>query len=133
MIYVRSEKNRTYDSTCFYEQTEGKKDFKISEFYRKDYTSLHIICSVLWVTVGYLCAIGIVVLMVLEDLLENLSNGVIVMLGGMVLLGYIALLIIYAIITHHIYDEKHKEARQRVKKYNHDLTRLLRMYEKENR
>ena len=71
--------------------------------------------------------------MVLEDLLENMSNGVIVMLGGMILLGYVALIIIYAIITSHIYDEKHKEARQRVKKYNHDLTRLLRMYEKENR
>ena len=69
----------------------------------------------------------------LEDLLENMSNGVIVMLGGMILLGYVALIIIYAIITSHIYDEKHKEARQRVKKYNHDLTRLLRMYEKENR
>ncbi len=118
---------------AFYEQTDGKKDFKVSEFYRKDYTSLHTICSVLWVTVGYLCVIGIVILMVLEDLLENMSNGVIVMLGGMILLGYVALIIIYAIITNHIYDEKHKEARQRVKKYNHDLTRLLRMYEKENR
>ena len=118
---------------AFYEQTEGKKDFKVSEFYRKDYTSLHTICSVLWVTVGYLCVIGIVILMVLEDLLENMSNGVIVMLGGMILLGDVAVIIIYAIITSHIYDEKHKEARQRVKKYNHDLTRLLRMYEKENR
>lgn len=118
---------------AFYEQTDGKNDFKVSEFYRKDYTSLHTICSVLWVTVGYLCVIGIVILMVLEDLLENMSNGVIVMLGGMILLGYVALIIIYAIITNHIYDEKHKEARQRVKKYNHDLTRLLRMYEKENR
>ena len=118
---------------AFYEQTDGKNDFKVSEFYRKDYTSLHTICSVLWVTVGYLCVIGIVVLMVLEDILENLSNSLIVMLGGMVLLGYISLVIVYAIITNHIYDEKHRDARQRVKKYNHDLTRLLRMYEKENR
>ena len=118
---------------AFYEQTDGKKDFKVSEFYRKDYTSLHTICSVLWVTVGYLCVIGIVVLMVLEDILENLSNSLIVMLGGMVLLGYISLVIVYAIITNHIYDEKHRDARQRVKKYNHNLTRLLRMYEKENR
>ena len=118
---------------AFYEQTDGKNDFKVSEFYRKDYTSLHTICSVLWVTVGYLCVIGIVVLMGLEDILENLSNSLIVMLGGMVLLGYISLVIVYAIITNHIYDEKHRDARQRVKKYNHNLTRLLRMYEKENR
>lgn len=118
---------------AFYEQTEGEKDFKISEFYRKDYTSLHTICSVLWVTVGYLCVVGIIILIMLEDLLENLTNGVIVMVGGMVLLGYISLVIVYAIVTYHIYDERHREARQRVKKYNHNLTRLLRMYEKENR
>ncbi len=57
----------------------------------------------------------------------------IVMLVGAVILGYISLVIVYLIITAHIYNEKHKDARQRVKKYNHNLTRLLRMYEKENR
>ena len=118
---------------AFYEQTDGKKDFKVSEFYRKDYTSLHTICSVLWVTVGYLCVIGIIILIVLEDLLENLSNGVIMMLGGMVLLGYISLVIVYAIITNHIYDVKHRDVSQRVKKYNHNVTSLLRMYEMEKR
>ncbi len=118
---------------AFYEQTDGKKDFKISEYYRRDYTSLHTICSILWVTVGYMCIVGILILVVLDDLLENLSNGVILMLGGMIVLGYISLVIVYAIITNHIYDEKHRDARQRVKKYNHNLTRLLRIYEKENR
>ena len=39
---------------AFYEKTQGKEDFKISEYYRKDYTSLHVICSILWVTVGSL-------------------------------------------------------------------------------
>lgn len=118
---------------AFYEQTEGKEDFKVSEYYRRDYASLHTICSVLWVTIGYLCLVGILVLIWLDDLLSNMSNTLIVMLIGMVVLGYVSLVIVYAIITNHIYNEKHKDARQRVKKYNHDLTRLLKMYEKENR
>ena len=37
---------------AFYEKTQGKEDFKISEYYLNDYTSLHVICSILWVTVG---------------------------------------------------------------------------------
>ena len=69
----------------------------------------------------------------LDELLSNMSNTLIMMLTGMVVLGYISLVIVYAIITSHIYNEKHKDARQRVKKYNHDLTRLLKMYEKENK
>ena len=118
---------------AFYEQTEGKEDFKVSEYYRRHYASLHTICSVLWVTIGYLCLVGILVLIWLDELLSNMSNTLIVMLIGMVVLGYVSLVIVYAIITNHIYNEKHKDARQRVKKYNHDLTRLLKMYEKENR
>ena len=118
---------------AFYEQTEGKEDFKVSEYYRRDYPSLHTICSILWVTIGYLCLVGILVLIWLDELLSNMSNTLIMMLTGMVVLGYISLVIVYAIITSHIYNEKHKDARQRVKKYNHDLTRLLKMYEKENK
>lgn len=118
---------------AFYEQTEGKEDFKISEYYRKDYTGLHMICSVLWVTIGYICVVGLFGLVKMEDILENVSNNLIVMLAGAVVLGYISLVIVYLILTSHIFNTKHKEARQRVKKYNHSLTRLLRMYEKENR
>ena len=89
---------------AFYEQTEGKEDFKISEFYRKDYTSLHMICSVLWVTVGYVCAVGLFVLVKMEDILENVSNNLIVMLAGAVILGYISLIIVYLIITNHVFN-----------------------------
>lgn len=118
---------------AFYEQTQGKEDFKISAYYRKDYASFHTICSVLWVTVGYICIVGMLVLAGLEELLENMSNGLILMLAAMILLGYISLVIIYALISNYVYNQKHKDARQRVKKYNHNLTRLLKMYEKENR
>ncbi len=118
---------------AFYEQTDGKEDFKVSEYYRKDYTSMHIICSILWTTIGYACIVGIAVLLGIEKILGNMSNTFIMMLGGIVILGYLSLTIAYAIITGYIYKEKHKDARQRVKKYNHDLTRLLRLYEKEKK
>ena len=58
---------------------------------------------------------------------------VMVGLGIAVIIGYIITLIIYAAITYVIYNRKHQRARMRVKKYNHDLARLLKIYEKENR
>ena len=39
---------------ALYDQTQGKEDFKISEYYRKDYAGVHILYTVLWVTIGYI-------------------------------------------------------------------------------
>ena len=58
---------------AFYEQTEGKEDFKVSEYYRRDYSSLHTICSILWVTIGYLCLVGILVLIWLDELIKDIG------------------------------------------------------------
>ncbi len=71
---------------AFYEQTDGKEDFKVSEYYRKDYTSMHIICSILWTTIGYACIVGIAVLLGIEKILGNMSNTFIMMLGFIVIL-----------------------------------------------
>ena len=105
---------------AFYEQTQGKEDFKISAYYRKDYTSLHMLCSFIWVTIGYVLVVGLAVLAGLDSLLGHMSMAVMVLIGGMAIVGWLAVVIIYT--------EKHKNSRQRVKKYNHDLTRLLKMY-----
>lgn len=118
---------------AFYEKTQGKEDFKISEYYRKDYTSLHVICSILWVTVGYVCLGALVVLAGLDALMSKMSAGLIITMGLAAILGYFVLVIAYAVVTSHVYNQNHRQARQRVKKYNHNLTRLLKMYEKEKK
>ena len=111
---------------AFYEKTQGKEDFKISEYYRKDYTSLHVICSILWVTVGYVCLGALVVLAGLDALMSKMSAGLIITMGLAAILGYFVLVIAYAVVTSHVYNRNHRQARQRVKKYNHNLTVCLR-------
>lgn len=118
---------------ALYEQTQGKEDFKISEYYRKDYAGMHMLFSFFWVTIGYACVVALVVLAGLQPLLDKMSMQLLVILGVVVIVGYLALVIIYLIVTGHIYNKKHRDARQRVKRYNHDLLKLLKMYEKENR
>lgn len=118
---------------ALYEQTQGKEDFKISEYYRKDYAGIHTICSFLWVTVGFVCVVALLALSGMDALLSKLSLGLLITLGLMAVAAYLAIVIVYAVITSHIYNKKHRDARQRVKRYNHNLTRLLKMYEKENR
>lgn len=118
---------------ALYEQTQGKEDFKISEYYRKDYAGMHMLFSFFWVTIGYVCVAALIVLAGLQPLLDKMSMQLLVILGVIVIVGYLALVILYLIVTSHIYNKKHRDARQRVKRYNHDLLKLLKMYEKENR
>ena len=118
---------------AFYEQTQGKEDFKVSAYYRKDYASLHTICSIIWVTVGYICAVGLIFLAGMDNFLSSMSFGMMFLMLGILVFVYLFLLILYGVIANHIFNKKHRESRQRVKKYNHDLTRLLKLYEREKR
>ena len=118
---------------ALYEETYGKEDFKISSYYRKDYASLHGIYAFLSVSVGYVCLVALLLLAGVEDIMSNMSNGLILFLFLIILAGYVGVVIVYCGIASHIYNEKHKKARKRVKKYNHNLIQLLKMYEKEKR
>lgn len=65
---------------ALYEETHGKEDFKISSYYRKDYASLHVIYAFLSVSVGYVCLVGVLLLAGVENIMGNLSNGLIIFL-----------------------------------------------------
>lgn len=114
---------------AFYEQNQGKEDFKINEYYRKDYVSFHTLCAILWVTIGYACVVGIVLFAAADLILASVSKTMIIVMGIVVVAGYFVIVILYAIIASRVYNKKHRAARQRMKKYNHNLTRLLKMYE----
>ena len=118
---------------ALYEETHGKEDFKISSYYRKDYASLHVICAFLCVTVGYVCIVALALLAGMDNLMEGMSNGLIIFLALIILAGYVGVVIVYCGLASHIFNEKHKKARKRVKQYNHNLIQLLKMYEKEKR
>lgn len=62
---------------ALYEETYGKEDFKISSYYRKDYASLHVIYAFLSVSVGYVCLVALLLLAGVEDIMSNVSNGLI--------------------------------------------------------
>ena len=118
---------------AIYEQNQGKEDLKINEYYRKDYAELHTICSVIWVTLGYAGVVGLAVLAGLDYLVANISKTLIITMGLGIVGGYLAVLIVYSLVAQYLFRQKHKEARERIKFFNNDLTKLLKLYEKEKR
>ena len=114
-----------------YEEKEGKEDLKISSYYKKDYASLNRWCTFLWTTAGYAILVVLFGLANMDRLLENFTMKAMIILGVAVIAGYIAMIVVYSAIAHKFYQKKHIKARQRVKRYSHNLLLLNKLYEKE--
>ena len=94
---------------ALYEHTQGKEDFKISEYYRKDYAGMHIFSSVIWVTVGYVCVAMLIAFAGFDALMDNLSNSLLLMLLMIFVVGYFGVVVIYAVISSHIIKSIRKQ------------------------
>ena len=130
---LNEDKVKLMTRLAMYETRHGAEDFKISSYYRKDYTSYHTVGTVIWVTIGYVIAVAVGALAFMEEIIAHFNMAFLIMLVLSLVTGYIVLVVMYGIVASRFYLKKHNEARQRVKRFNHDLTRLNRMYEKEKK
>ena len=116
-----------------YEKKYGEEDIKISGYYKKDYSSLNTWITLIWVSAGYLLAAALLVLCGADAILEGLTFLKLLVLIAIAAGAYFALLIIYGIGSGKFYRRKHTQAKQRVKKYYRDMSRLEKIYKKEYR
>lgn len=107
-----------------YEKKHLNRDLKISTYYKKDYASLNTLITILWITVGYAIVAGLYALCNIDAILKDLDMMKLFLLIGIVVGGYLILVIIYGVCASSFYKTKHNRAKQRVKKYYRDLSRL---------
>ncbi len=120
-------KIRLMTRAAIYEKEYGEEDLKISSYYRKDYSSLNTWITLIWVTVGYFLFGGIIFLCYGETLIEGITITRLLIFAAVAVALYLALIIIYGIGAGSFYSKKHARAKQRVKKYIRDITRLEKM------
>ncbi len=114
-----------------YEKNLAPEDLKISSYYKKDYASLNTLITVIWVTIGYVMAAGLVVLCNVDALLKDLTMTKLFLIIAVAVGAYIVLLVVYCVCASSFYKSRHNKAKQRVKMYYRDLSRLGKMYMKE--
>lgn len=130
---VNKEKIRLMNKMALYEEKQGSEDMKISSYYKKDYTSLQTIWTLIWITVGYGMIIGLLVVTCMDGLLENAGLFTFVILILAVLIVYLLLMAGYGIFASRYYQKKYAKARGRVKKYHRMLMQLERFYDRERK
>ena len=130
---INEEKVKIMTKIAMYEQGKGRKYLPVSKSYRSDYIGLALIKNFFLVTIGYVMAIAAVAVYFGEYLMENLHKMDLVSLGIYIIIGYVAALVGYSILTYIQYSVKYFKAKKSVKEYYTQLTELSKIYTREEK
>ena len=123
-------KIRLMTRAAIYEKKYGEEDLKITGYYQKDYVSLNVWITLIWMTIGYGMTAALLFVGCGESLVEGITIPRMLIIAAVVLGIYLTLVIIFAIGAGSFYRKRHMRAKQRVKKYMRDLSRLEKMAHK---
>lgn len=130
---LNKERIRQMTALARYEQEDGKKEIKISRYYRNDYIGLMLLKNFFITTIGYFLAIGLWALWKLDWLMDGMDSMNLWLLLFLLAAVYVGMLIVYSAVTIYIAVQKHKRATKNMKKYTHGLGALLKEYGREER
>nr|WP_294491176.1 hypothetical protein [uncultured Mediterraneibacter sp.] len=120
-------KIRLMTRTAIYDKEYGREDLKITDYYQKDYVSLNVWITLILITLGFFLLVALLFMSSGESIVEGLTIVRMLILAAVVLGAYLSLLVIYGIGVSTFYKKRHIRAKQRVKKYMRDLSRLEKM------
>ena len=130
---LNEEKVKMMNRLAMYEQGEGKKYLPVSKYYRTDYIGLALIKNFFLVTIGYgLMLVGLAAYFG-EYLMENIHKMNLVRMGIYIVVGYAGVLLLYSLVTYIQYSVKYHRAKKSVKRYYEELTRLEKIYGREEK
>lgn len=130
---LNEEKVKIMTELAMYEKGEGKKYLPVSRYYRSDYIGLALIKNFFLVTIGYALILAGLAAYFAEYLMNNIHKMNLVNLGIYVILGYVALLVFYSCLTYVQYSVRYHRAKKSVKNYYIGLTKLEKMYDREEK
>ena len=130
---INEEKVKIMTKLAMYEQGRGRKHLPVSRYYRSDYIGLALIKNFFLVTIGYVLIVAAVAVYFGEYLLENIHKMNLIMLGVYIVIGYLIVLVMYSILTYIQYSVKYFRAKKSVREYYQDLTRLEKIYGREEK
>ena len=130
---LNEEKVKVMNRLAMYERKEGRKYLPVSKYYRTDYIGLALIKNFFLVTIGYCLVLAGVAAYFGEYLIDNIHKMNLVMLGFYVIAGYVAVLVLYSLLTYIQYTVKYSRAKKSVKAYYELLTQLSKIYSREEK
>ncbi len=113
-----------------YEETEGKQNEKIGNYFRGDYLAVEVMKSLLYATIAFGLGFGLYVLYDFEVFMQDIYKMDLFTFIQNVLTYYIVVVVVYAMVTYLVYSFRYKKARKDTKRYYHNLKKLSMLYQK---
>ncbi len=129
MINIR--KTRLMTKLALYETGEGREDIRLSKYYKTDYVRLHILKTILAVTVGYLLILLMVALYKSEYLIAQAVNLDYKAIGVTVLVIYVVLVTVYVVGAIIGYSIQYDLSRGKLTRYFRILKIMKKIYREE--
>ena len=120
-------KIRLMTRAAIYDKTYGEEDMKITGYYQNVWITL------IWMTVGYGLTAALLFVGCGESLVEGITIARMLIIAAVVLGIYLSLVIIYAIGAGSFYKKRHMQAKQRMKKYMRDLSKMEKINHKKEK
>ena len=129
MLNIR--KTRLMTKLALYETGEGRRDIRLSKYYKTDYVRLQMLKTVLAVTFGYILILLMVVLYKSEYLIAQAVNLDYRAIGVTVFVIYVVLLTIYIVGAIIGYSIQYDLSRGKLTRYFRILKIMKKIYREE--
>lgn len=129
---INEEKVALMTKLALYEEKEGKKSIPLGKYYKEDYVGLHMLNTVIVATFSYVLILAVIVFSHLEEMMAEIANMDYVKAGKDILIGYVIMILAYALISYIVYSIKFKRVRKSLNEYNGNLKKLYNMYTENN-
>ena len=114
---INKRKVRLMARTAMYLKHEGTEDIPKSKYYRKDYVSLHMWLTAIAVTIAYFLLLILIACCNFESLINRLTTMNYTVLLVVIILGYIAMMLIFMFIAYFVYSYRYTESENGIKVY----------------
>lgn len=121
---LRKDKMILMTGITAYEQSEGKSDLRINDFFRGDYISKEVLKGAIFGTIGFGLIFLMYVLYDLEMFMVEFYKMDIVAFAKDVLQKYLIFIAVYVAITYLVAAVRYRKSRKQISKYQEALKAL---------
>jgi hypothetical protein len=125
------EKIKLMTRISIYEKHEDMGDLILSKYYREDYVKYGCLKTIVATTLCYCLVVAVYVLINFEQVLNNLNTMDYFKVISRLMGGYVLALVVFYIYAFVVYNYKYAKARKGLIRYNRMLSKLIKLYEKE--
>ena len=128
---ISEEKLKIMTKMAIYDKNEGKDDFEIGKYYKKDYLTFNYIKTWICATIAYLGLWCLILVANMDTAVLTLGSFKFVLSVIAFILFYVLFVLVYEVLTYKIYSIKYDRAKKRLNEYMEQVEELNKMYEKE--